>query len=109
MTNPPTVWTIDRSTRTFDDFSSLLRASVIEQVVDVRIWPYSRRYPPFDGTTLAGSLQIARIRYTHLLGLGGHRRPRPDSGNTGWRNSNFRGYANSDHMQTSEFATSLAE
>lgn len=40
--------------------------------------------------------------YEHLPGLGGRRRPAPDSPNTGWRNASFRGYA--DHMETVEFA-----
>ena len=33
--------------------------------------------------------------------LGGLRKPKPDSTNTGWRNVGFRGYA--DYMQTDEF------
>jgi uncharacterized protein (DUF488 family) len=40
-----------------------------------------------------------------MAGLGGLRHPRPDSGNTGWRNASFRGYA--DYMQTPEFTDSL--
>ena len=38
--------------------------------------------------------------------MGGLRRPRPDSANTGWRNASFRGYA--DYMQTAEFKENLA-
>jgi len=52
-------------------------------------------------------LPAAGINYRHLPGLGGLRRPAPDSVNTGWRNASFRGYA--DYMQTREFAESLAE
>jgi len=40
-----------------------------------------------------------------MPGLGGLRRPRKDSTNTGWRNASFRGYA--DYMQTREFEESL--
>jgi uncharacterized protein (DUF488 family) len=45
------------------------------------------------------------IFYTHLPGLGGLRRPRPDSPNAGWRNLSFRGYA--DYMQSPEFAENV--
>jgi uncharacterized protein (DUF488 family) len=40
-----------------------------------------------------------------MAALGGLRRARPDSLNTGWRNSSFRGYA--DYMQTPEFEAGL--
>jgi len=42
----------------------------------------------------------------HLKALGGLRRPRKDSPNTGWRNGGFRGFA--DYMQTEEFRDALA-
>ena len=47
------------------------------------------------------------MRYVHMPGLGGLRRPRPDSINAGWRNDSFRGYA--DYMQTPAFAVALDE
>lgn len=102
-----TVWTIGHSTRPFEEFLAILRAQEIERVVDVRIWPHSRRYPWFDGPTLANALHAADIGYMHLPALGGHRPTRPDSPNTGWRNRSFRGYA--DYMQTAEFAAGLAD
>jgi uncharacterized protein (DUF488 family) len=37
--------------------------------------------------------------------LGGLRKPRPNSVNTGWRNDSFRGYA--DYMQTAEFSAAV--
>jgi len=37
--------------------------------------------------------------------LGGRRKPLPDSANTGWRNEQFRAYA--DYMATPEFKTAL--
>jgi len=39
--------------------------------------------------------------------LGGLRKARPESVNTGWRNDSFRGYA--DYMQTPEFELGLKE
>jgi uncharacterized protein (DUF488 family) len=52
-------------------------------------------------------LAAAGIGYVHMPGLGGLRHPRKDSGNTGWRNSSFRGYA--DYMQTPEFERNIGE
>ncbi|MBV8896124.1 MAG: DUF488 domain-containing protein, partial [Acidobacteriaceae bacterium] len=57
-------------------------------------------------TNLSASLQASGIAYSHHAGLGGLRRPKRDSINTGWRNASFRGYA--DYMQTPEFRESLA-
>ena len=54
---------------------------------------------------LARDLPKTGIAYRHLPGLGGFRRPRPDSPNTAWRNASFRGYA--DYMATDEFASHL--
>ena len=54
---------------------------------------------------LARDLPAAGIAYRHLPGLGGFRRARADSHNTGWRNASFRGYA--DYMETAEFARHL--
>jgi uncharacterized protein (DUF488 family) len=74
-------------------------------VVDVRTVPRSRRNPQFDRDALPASLTDVGIAYTHVAALGGLRRPRPDSMNTGWKNASFRGYA--DHMQTPEFGEGL--
>jgi uncharacterized protein (DUF488 family) len=97
----PSVLTIGHSTSTIDQFVYLLRASGTEHVVDVRRSPGSRRHPQFDGDSLAARLREENIGYSHLGGLGGRRRPRPNSPNAGWRNPSFRGYA--DHMGTQEF------
>ena len=101
----PTVLTIGHSTRTIGEFIRLLQSHDVGCVVDVRTVPRSRRNPQFNRETLPQSLQAAGIAYTHVAGLGGLRRPKLDSINTGWKNASFRGYA--DHMQTPEFAASL--
>ena len=54
---------------------------------------------------LPGQLAGVIIGYTHEPGLGGIRRPAPDSPNTGWRSLSFRGYA--DCIQTADFAENL--
>jgi uncharacterized protein (DUF488 family) len=87
------VLTVGHSTRPIDDFIALLKAHGVERVVDVRTVPKSRRNPQFGQDALPGSLAAAGIEYTHMPALGGLRRPRPDSPNTGWRNESFRGYA----------------
>ena len=71
----------------------------------MRTVPKSRHNPQFANEALAASLAAAAIHYTHMPGLGGLRRPRPDSINTGWRNTGFRGFA--DYMETPAFQTSL--
>jgi uncharacterized protein (DUF488 family) len=95
------IWTIGHSTRTIDEFISLLQANQIRSLADVRSLPGSRRYPQFNKETLADSLSKVGIRYEHFPELGGRRKPRDDSRNLAWRNASFRGYA--DYMETEEF------
>jgi uncharacterized protein (DUF488 family) len=95
------IWTIGHSTRTIDEFISLLRTNNIKLLADVRSFPGSRRYPQFNREMLAESLGKAGIRYEHFPELGGRRKARPDSKNAAWRNNSFRGYA--DYMDTDDF------
>lgn len=97
--------TIGHSTRSIEDFIAILQAHSIQRLVDIRTIPRSRMNPQFNRETLPVSLQAVAIDYQHMPGLGGLRKPRPDSLNTGWRNASFRGYA--DYMQTPEFEESL--
>jgi uncharacterized protein (DUF488 family) len=100
------LWTIGHSTRSLDEFVELLSEHEIETVADVRRIPASRRYPHFGQSALADGLQAMHLGYQHFLELGGRRRPRPDSPNTGWRHEAFRGYA--DHMSTKAFLEGIA-
>jgi uncharacterized protein (DUF488 family) len=102
----PRIWTIGHSTRKIDIFISLLRQNGIKLLVDVRSLPGSNRHPQFNQEALAESLGKAGIRYEHVPELGGRRKPRPDSRNTGWRNASFRGYA--DYMETEGFRKGVA-
>ena len=95
------IWTIGHSTRTIDEFISLLKQNEIKLLVDVRAWPGSKRYPQFNQDALAESLKARGIRYEHFPELGGKRKSKPDSRNTAWRNASFRGYA--DYMETEQF------
>lgn len=101
----PVVFTIGHSTRSFDELVGLLRAHGVARLVDVRTIPRSRRNPQFNRDTLGPALRNRRIAYRHMQDLGGLRRTRADSVNTGWRNASFRGYA--DYMQTEEFKEAL--
>src|SRR5262245_23345251 len=100
-----TVFTVGHSTLPIERFLALLAAYGVEQLADVRTVPRSRRNPQFNAETLRDSLQAAEISYVPFRELGGLRKPRPDSPNSGWRNESFRGYA--DYMQTQEFAAAL--
>jgi uncharacterized protein (DUF488 family) len=95
------IWTIGHSTRTIDEFISLLNDNEIKLLADVRAWPGSRRYPQFNKEALVESLTAHGIRYEHFPELGGKRKSKPDSRNTAWRNDSFRGYA--DYMDTEQF------
>jgi uncharacterized protein (DUF488 family) len=100
------VLTVGHSTRPIDAFVELLLTHHVALLMDVRTVPKSRHNPQFNSDALRDSLAVAGIGYEHVAGLGGFRRPSPDSPNAGWRNLSFRGYA--DYMQTPEFAHHLA-
>ena len=100
------VFTLGHSTLPIEAFLALLQAYGIERLVDIRTIPRSRHNPQFNDTSLASSLKARHLQYAHLKALGGLRRPRKDSPNTGWRNGGFRGFA--DYMQTEEFRDALA-
>jgi uncharacterized protein (DUF488 family) len=99
------IYTIGHSTRALDELLAMLQTRGVATLVDVRTIPRSRRNPQFARESLSESLARVSIRYRHMSGLGGLRRPRPDSINTGWRNTSFRGYA--DYMETAEFERHL--
>ena len=99
------MWTVGHSTRTFDAFLGLLREHRIESLADVRHFPASARVPWTNREALAAALAQAGVAYEPFADLGGYRKARPDSRNTGWRNASFRGYA--DYMGTPAFEAAL--
>ncbi len=101
------ICTIGHSTHPLDQFIDLLKVNKVDHVLDVRTVPRSRHNPQFNIDSLPASLRLAGINYTHWPGLGGLRRTRPDSLNSGWRNASFRGYA--DYMQTPEFSDNVKQ
>jgi uncharacterized protein (DUF488 family) len=102
-----TLWTIGHSTRSIDEFLTLLQSHGIQRLVDVRTIPRSRHNPQFNTDRLAKTLKKAGLTYLHMPELGGLRKARKDSINAGWRNASFRGYA--DYMQSDEFTKALQE
>lgn len=102
------LFTIGHSTRSLDEFVTLLRQVDVARIVDVRAFPRSRTNPQFNGDTLPDALAAKGIDYRHLRALGGrrhHRKGAPPSLNTYWRVVAFRSYA--DYAETDEFRAGL--
>lgn len=95
------IWTIGHSTRSSEEFLNLLKSFTIKQLIDVRRYPGSRKFPHFNTENLKANLAQNNIAYLHLVELGGRRRANPDSKNTVWRHPSFKGYA--DYMETPDF------
>jgi len=100
-----TVYTVGHSTRSLNEFISLLKAYKVTMVIDVRTVPRSRHNPQFNKETFPDNLKTAGVKYVHMPELGGLRRAQASSPNLAWKNKSFRGYA--DYMQTKEFTENL--
>ena len=100
-----TIWTIGHSTRPFEEFAAMLHSFKIEELVDIRSFPGSRKFPQYNKEILQIFLPENKIQYIHLKELGGRRKSSPDSKNTVWRHAAFRGYA--DYMETNDFKTGI--
>jgi uncharacterized protein (DUF488 family) len=108
--HPPgaAIYTVGHSTRSSEELLEILCERGVKLLADVRAYPSSRRHPQFNRETLAAALSAGGIGYRHMRGLGGRRSPVPgSSGNRGWREVAFQGYA--DHMRSREFQEALAE
>jgi uncharacterized protein (DUF488 family) len=103
--NEKHIWTIGHSTRPIEEFIKLLKSFDISQLIDIRTYPGSRRYPHFNKEVLEEFLNKEDIIYRHMIELGGRRKPLADSINTAWRHASFRGYA--DYMQTPAFENAI--
>ena len=66
------LFTVGYSGRTPESLMSELRAAGVEQVLDVRSVPRSRK-PGFNGKALKATLETAGIAYVHLPALGAPR------------------------------------
>jgi uncharacterized protein (DUF488 family) len=101
-----TIYTIGHSTHSIGKFIDMLSSFRVGLLADIRAFAASRRYPHFNSEPLARSLMAAGIEYLHFPGLGGRRKPLPDSPNKAWRVEGFRGYA--DYMASPAFAEAAA-
>lgn len=102
-----TIWTIGHSTRSFDEFVSILHSFDIKKIADIRSFPGSRKFPQFNKEVLEISLPQNDIQYIHIKDLGGRRKANPNSKNTGWQHIAFRSYA--DYMETTSFKEGIRE
>lgn len=105
MSDKKEIWTIGHSNRTLEEFVAMLHSFDIAQLVDIRHYPGSRKYPYFNKENLQKSIPENGIAYVHLLDLGGRRKVDPDSKNIAWHHPAFRGYA--DYMETEAFEVGI--
>ncbi len=105
-----TIFTIGHSTRTADEFLSLLQQVAVDYLVDIRAVPRSRRLPQFNRQTLQQTLAAVGIKYHHISALGGLRPRGADKArqrDSSWHYRSFRDYA--DYAETSAFHSGLSE
>ena len=86
----------------------MLRSNEVTELVDVRSFPSSRKFPQWNQGAIKDALP-ANIGYRWIRNLGGRRHTPAGvtSPNTAWRVKAFRDYA--DYMATEDFRAGLAE
>jgi len=102
-----TIYTIGHSTHAAEVFISMLHAFEIKNLVDIRSFPGSRKFPQFNQENLRVILKEAGIQYIHLKDLGGRRKLQENSTNNRWRLAAFRAYA--DYMETESFQKAILQ
>jgi uncharacterized protein (DUF488 family) len=100
-----TIYTIGYSTRTAKALAELVVEQGVQQLVDVRRFPGSRRFPHFCADAMRTWLSAAHIDYAHEPDLGGRRKAVAGSPNAYWRNESFRAYA--DYLSSAEFLAAI--
>jgi uncharacterized protein (DUF488 family) len=111
VTNPQArgpLLTLGHGTAGADELAHLIREAEIEQVVDVRTVPKSRRHPHFWREEMERWIPaLSGSPYVWRPALGGFRPVHRESSNVALRNPSFRAYA--DYMETDAFASALDE
>jgi uncharacterized protein (DUF488 family) len=104
----PRVFTIGHSTRAFEEVLSMLRTNGVRELVDVRSFPSSRKFPQWNRESIEDALP-ADIGYRWIRDLGGRRHTPAGvaSPNGAWRVKAFRDYA--DYMAGEQFRSGLSE
>lgn len=103
-------YTIGHSTRTIEEFASLLKSGPVEVVVDIRTVPRSRTNPQFNEDLLPDNLAPYGITYTRIAALGGLRgkaKDIPAQVNGFWQNASFHNYA--DYALSPSFQSGLMQ
>lgn len=107
MDNEIKLFTIGHSDRSMEDFLSLLKQHDIQNLVDIRAYPHSSRFPYFSEDSLREKLSSS-INY-HWAGrrLGGMRKPKKQTSHPALTRDSFRGFA--EYMETSEFEQAVSQ
>lgn len=100
-----TLLTFGHGTASQEDITALLRGARVENLIDVRTAPGSRRNPHVGRDALQQWLPAAGIAYRWEKDLGGFRKAAPDSPDVGWTNLSFRGYAG--YARTPQFVAAI--
>ena len=99
-----TIWTLGHWTCPEGDVLTTFRGAGIDELVDVRRLPGSRRSPQFDAEEMVRWLGEAGIGYRRSAELAGRRPKQSDVDpqlNAGWQNTSFKNYAY--HTLTPEY------
>lgn len=105
-----TILTLGHWTSPVDAVLATLRSVEIDELVDVRKLPGSRRSPQFDAEEMTRWLGGAGIGYRRSAELTGRRPKQRDVDpqlNAGWQNTSFRNYA--DHTLSAEYEQGIEE
>ena len=86
------IYTLGHSTRSLEEFLSIVKSFGIELIIDVRRFPSSKKFPHFNKESLEEELKKVKVKYVHFPQLGGYRKE---------------GYAN--FAKSEEFAKAIDE
>lgn len=103
-------YTIGHSTRSIEEFVTLLQAAEVTLVVDIRTIAKSRTNPQYNEDVLPGHLAPFKIEYIRIEELGGLRSKSKEVEpvlNGFWHNQSFHNYA--DYALTQPFLDGLAQ
>lgn len=102
---PGVVLTVGHGRLAGEALAGLVAAAGVDELVDVRRTPFSRRNPQFNRDRLADTLAEVGVAYQWWEALGGRRETEPGSPNVGVTPDELRGYA--DHLASGQGHTAL--
>lgn len=104
----PRMFTMGHSDLSLEQFMTILEASSVRLVADVRANPASGRFPHFERNALAAELEKRGLVYRWFRELGGRRPPTPgEEEHTAFSEEGFRRYAAA--MNTPRFTAAAAD